>query len=153
MKIINLKEKDAFLNEYIELCNSQWGTEKTEKEMNKYIKEKKKRILSDDKVISILGLINNNSLIGFVSLLKNDGPNRQDLTPWYATMYIKKEYRNKGYSKILNNAIIDEASKLGYNKIYLKTDLTNYYEKFGAIFMEQLKNKEKLYYFDLNKFQ
>lgn len=63
-------------------------------------------------------------------------------------MYVKKEYRNKGYSKILNNAIINEAKKLGYKKIYLKTDLINYYEKFGAKFMEKL-TKENLYYIDL----
>lgn len=64
-------------------------------------------------------------------------------------MYVKKEYRGKGYSKILNNAIIEEAKKLGYNKIYLKSDLINYYEKFGAIFIQKLHKDEKLYYMNI----
>ena len=72
-----------------------------------------------------------------------------DLTPWYATMYVKKEYRHKEYSKILNNELLKEAKKLGYSKVYLKSDLINYYEKFGAKYIETLNNGEKLYYIDL----
>ena len=102
-------------------------------------------------MISILGLIdNNNRLVGFISLFKYDGDYRRDLTPWYATIYVKKEYRGRGYSKKLNDAILKEASALGYTKVYLKTELENYYEKFGAIFMENLNNEEKLYYIPLN---
>ena len=72
-----------------------------------------------------------------------------NISPWYATMYVLKEYRSKGYSKILNNAILNEAKLLGYKKIYLKTELVNYYEKFGAIYIENLNDKEKLYYIEL----
>lgn len=151
MEIINIKENNQFLDEYIHLCSLEWETQKTKEQMKKYISGKKKRILNDDKVISILGLIDNNTMLGFISLFKYDGPYRQDLTPWYATMYVKKEYRNRGYSKILNDAILKEASNLGYNKVYLKTDLIDYYEKFGAKFIEKLDNGEFLYYIDLEK--
>ena len=91
----------------------------------------------------------NDKLVGFISMFETDGEERQDLKPWYATMYVKKEYRGKGYSKILNEAILKEAKNRGFNKIYLKSDLLNYYEKFGAIYMEDLSNGEKLYYIDL----
>lgn len=151
MEIINIKQNNKYLDEYIELCCVEWGKTRSNEEMKEYIEEKKKRIINEDKVISILGLINNNNLIGFISLFKYDGDERRDLTPWYATMYVKDEYRGKGYSKILNDAILDEAFKLGYKKIYLKTDLVNYYEKFGAIYVEKLNNGESLYYIDLVK--
>ena len=117
--------------------------------MKKYIEEKRKKIINEDKVISVLGLIDNDILIGFISLFKYDGDERRDLTPWYATMYVKKEYRGKGYSKILNNAILEEAKKIGFDKIYLKTDLINYYEKYGAKYIGKLSNGESLYYIDL----
>ena len=64
-------------------------------------------------------------------------------------MYVNDNYRSKGYSKILNKAILEEASSLGYDKVYLKSDLVNYYEKFGAKYIEDLSNGEKLYYIDL----
>ena len=149
MDIISIKENDRFLEEYIKLCSEEWSFPKTKEEMQKYIEQKKKRILDEDKVISILGLNEDDTLIGFISLFKYDGDERRDLTPWYATICVKKEYRGKGYSKILNDAILKEASRLGYDKVYLKSDLVNYYEKFGAKYIEKLNNGESLYYIDL----
>lgn len=149
MEIVNIKENSEYLSEYIELCSYEWGSKKTKLEMQKYVEEKRKSILNDEKVISILGLVDNNNLIGFISLFKYDGEDRKDLTPWYATMYVKKEYRNRGYSKLLNDAILKETVKLGYKKVYLKTELENYYEKFGAIYVGKLNEFEKLYYFEL----
>ena len=147
MEIINILKNDKYLDEYIRLCYETWG--KKDKEINTYIKEKRERILKEDKIISIIGLIDNNIMLGFISLFKYDGIEKHDLTPWYATMYVKKEYRNNGYSKILNEAILKEAKRLGYNRVYLKTDLVNYYEKFNAKYIENLSNKEKLYYIDI----
>ena len=64
------------------------------------------KIKNDDNVINISGLIDNKKLIGFISLFKHDTDEVKDLTPWYATMYVKKEYREKGYLKLLNDEII-----------------------------------------------
>lgn len=149
MKIKNIMDDIKDLEEYAKICQVTWGDKKTDEELKKYTKEKVKRILEEDKVISILGLLDNDKLIGFISLFKYDGDEMKNLTPWYATMYVKEEYRNKGYSKILNDAILNEAKKKGYNRIYLKSNLINYYEKFGAKYIITLNNKEKLYYIDL----
>ena len=56
-----------------------------------------------------------------------------------AMKYVKKEYRHQGYSRILHEAILNEPRKRGFSTLYLKTDLENYYEKFGAIFIKKLK--------------
>ena len=145
MKIKDIKNTN-YIDKYIKLCSLEWGSKSTSK---KYILKKKKEILCSDKVISILGLIDDNTLIGFISLFKYEGDFRRDLTPWYATMYVKEEYRGKGYSKILNNALLKETKKFGYSKIYLKSELVNYYEKFGAKYMDKLNDKENLFYIEL----
>lgn len=142
---INLKDSKKYLEDYVRLCSLEWGSPKSDDE----VKEKVSSILSGDKVISVLGLVDDDTLIGFISLFKYDGDERRDLSPWYATMYVKSEFRGKGYSKLLNDAIINEARNLGYSKIYLKTDLVNYYEKFGAKYLEDLECGEKLYYIEL----
>lgn len=147
MEIIDVKQSDNLIDEYIKICNLEWGLNR--ENMEDYIKIKRNEIINGNKVLSILGLIDNNILIGFVSLFRYDGNERRDLTPWYATMYVKDEYRNHGYSKMLNDAILNEASLLGYNRVYLKTHLINYYEKFGAKFIHKLDNGEILYYIDL----
>ena len=64
-------------------------------------------------------------------------------------MYVKEDYRGKGYSKILNDAILKEAKSRKFSTLYLKTNLENYYEKFGAIFIKKLKSGERLYKFEI----
>ena len=94
-------------------------------------------------------LLEGTELIGFISIFPNDCEEEKDLSPWYATMYVKEEYRNRGYSRILNDAILREAKNRGFKTVYLKTDKENYYDKFGAIFIKRLKSNEKLYKFEL----
>lgn len=147
MKIINIKNNTKYLKEYITLCYLEWSEK--EKKLTEYIDYKLRKLKIENNIILILGLVNHNELVGFISLLKKDGDCEVKLTPWYATMYVKKEYRGRGYSRILNDALLEKSKKLGYTKVYLKSNLINYYEKFGAIYIKKLENGESLYYIDL----
>ena len=152
MKIFDIKEKEGYLREVAELTQNEWGSKelsKEEYEEKVNLKINKIKSLWDDIRYCKLLLLEDETLIGFISMFPTDGDERQDLTPWYATMYVKKEYRGKGYSKFLNDAILAEARKRGFEKLYLKSELVNYYEKFGAKYIETLNNGEKLYYIDL----
>lgn len=147
MKIINITNNTRYLKEYIALCYLEWSEK--EKELTEYIDYKLRKLKIENNIILILGLVDHNKLVGFISLLKKDGDCEVKLTPWYATMYVKKEYRGRGYSRILNDALLEKSKRLGYTKVYLKSNLINYYEKFGAIYIKKLENGESLYYIDL----
>ena len=152
LKICNIKDKPEFLREVAILTQEEWGrktnsNEEFEEKINKKIYIIVRNF--DNPLYCKLILLKEELLLGFISIFPTDGEERKDLSPWYATMYVKKEFRGNGYSKILNNAILQEAKKRGFKKIYLKTDLINYYEKFGAKFLDILNNGEKLYCFEL----
>ena len=152
LKIYNIKEKQEYLKEVVTLTRLEWGNKNDSKEeFERKVKEKINVIKNsfDNPYFSKLILLDDDNLVGFISLFEKDCDERLDLKPWYATMYVKKEYRGKGYSRILNDAILKEAKNKGFKKVYLKTDLVNYYEKFGAVYMERLNNGEKLYYIDI----
>lgn len=152
LKICNIKENQEYLREVAELTEKEWGSKiNSEEEFEAKINKKISKIFNNfnNPLYCKLLLLDDDILIGFISIFPTDGDERNDLSPWYATMYVKKEFRGKGYSKILNNAILEEAKKRGFKKLYLKTDLINYYEKFGAVFLENLSNGEKLYYFSI----
>lgn len=151
MKIYNIKDKLEYLEEVAILTQLEWGMPCSESEFNDKIIKKINKIKSylDKPNYFKLILLDDDKLVGFISLFPTDGDEYQNLTPWYATMYVKEEYRGKGYSKILNDALLKEAKNRGFEKVYLKSDLINYYEKFGAIYMNDLKTKEKLYYIKL----
>ena len=150
MKIYNLKDKLNYLDEVAKLEYEEWADNKEENKQER-IKRKKEKIFNalNNKSFCKLILIDNNELIGFVSIFPKDCEEEKELTPWYATMYVKEEYRNNGYSRILNNAILKEAQSRRFTTVYLKTNLENYYEKFGAIFIKKLKSGEYLYKFEL----
>ena len=153
LKIYNIKDKQEYLREVAILTQLEWGKNNLSKEeFESKIDKKVQKIKNsfENKYYCKLILLDDNKLIGFISIFPTDGEDRQDLSPWYATMYVKKEFRGKGYSKILNSAIIEEAKKRKIKRLYLKTELNNYYEKFGAKFIEVLSNGEKLYYIDID---
>ena len=149
MEIYDLKEKQEFLYEVMELELTEWGSfddvnkaDKIKKKIDKYLK------YVDDIDFCKLILVDNNNLIGFISMFPYDG--NDEFYPWYATMFVKKEYRGLGYSKVLNDAILEVAKKRGFKELYLKTELINYYEKFGAKFVSNLNEKERILKFELN---
>lgn len=150
MEIYNLQNKIEYLDEVARLEYEEWADNKDENKQERI--ERKKIKISNmfiDKSFCKLILLDKDILVGFISLFPNDGEEENDLTPWYATMYVKKEYRNKGCSRILHNAILEEAKNRGFTIFYLKTELNNYYEKFGAIFIKVLNSGEKLYKIEL----
>ena len=153
LKIYNIKDKQEYLREVAMLTQLEWGKnniskEEFENKVDKKIEKIKNSFEKKDYCKLIL--LDDNKLVGFISIFPTDGEERKDLSPWYATMYVKKEFRGKGYSKILNSAILEEAKNRKIKRLYLKTELNNYYEKFGAKFIEVLSNGEKLYYIDID---
>ena len=150
MKIYNLKNKLEYLDEVAKLEYEEWADNKEENKQERIEKKKEKiRKMFICESFCKLILVDKDDLIGFISIFPNDCEEEKDLTPWYATMYVKKEYRNHGYSRILNDAILHEAKARGFATLYLKTNLKNYYDKFGAIFIKRLKSNEYLYKFEL----
>ena len=152
LKIYNIKDKQEYLKEVANLTQKEWGSKTNSiKEFNEKINKKINKIVSNfnNPNYCKLILLQDNTLVGFISIFPHDCDEKPDLSPWYATMYVKEEFRGNGYSKLLNDAILREAKARGFTKIYLKTNLIKYYEKFGANYIETLKSEKKLYSFNL----
>lgn len=150
MEIFDLKEKTEYIKEVMELEYFEWA-ESPEEDKCRRLEKKTKKFYDnvDDIYFCKLILLDNDKLVGFISIFPYDCDECPDLKPWYATMYVKKEYRGKGYSRLLNDAILKEAKGRGIKEIYLKTTLKNYYEKFGAIPIKEINNDEKLLKFEV----
>lgn len=72
---------------------------------------------------------------GTVSLLRADLFSRQDLYPWMADLFVPPEYRSRGIGSALQDFVLAEAKRLGFDEIYLYTPLKGYYEKKGWEFV------------------
>lgn len=152
LKIYNIKDKMEYIDEVAVLTQKEWGQKNlSDDEFKIKVDKSINRIKNnlENPYYCKLVLLDGDVLVGFISIFETDGDERLDLKPWYATMYVKKEFRGNGYSKLLNDAILNEARNRGFSRLYLKSDLVNYYEKFGAKYIEDLSNGEKLYYIEL----
>ncbi len=93
LKIYNLKDKIKYINEVCILTQNEWGKSvKSKDEFDRKIKKKEKKIIDnlDNKSYCKLILLNDDKLVGFISIFPNDCDDFLNLTPWYATMYVKK---------------------------------------------------------------
>lgn len=146
LKICDLIDNLKYIEEVAILEYNEWA-DNPNKNYEIRIKnkiEKMKKQLENREIYKLI-LLDDDILVGFISIFEKDSDELKYLTPWYSTMYVKKEYRGKGYSRILNNEIIKKAKSLNMKYLYLKTELKNYYEKFGAIYIKNINDKERLY--------
>ncbi len=74
-------------------------------------------------------------IIGGLGVIENDFHDRRDLTPNVCAVYTEPAYRCRGIAgKLLNMAVEDMRSK-GVTPLYLVTDHTGFYERYGWEFL------------------
>jgi len=132
--IVNLADDTKHIEEV-----SLWSWEEWSKAGGKTLEEvvfRTRHSICKDKVPQVYIAKLGEELVGTVSLWHNDLSSRQDLTPWLASLYIKKEYRGKGLGTLLQQKCIEVTKELGYNNLYLITDHENYYERTGWVFLD-----------------
>lgn len=70
-------------------------------------------------------------IIGGCGVIKNDFHDRKDLSPNLCALFVELEYRGNGIAgRLLDHACRDMKSK-GINTLYLITDHTSFYERYG----------------------
>ena len=79
--------------------------------------------------------LDNDIPVGMCSLRENDGI-RPDLTPWLGSLVVDPKYQKQGIGKMLIDATVGKAKKLGFENIYLfaiDSNIPQYYERLGWI--------------------
>ena len=90
----------------------------------------------------------NSTPVGCCVICKNDIKGYPKLNPNLACVCVDKQFRGKGYSVLLMEKANEIFRSLNLKKAYLKTNLNNFYDKFGWEYVKDIKIKgqvEKLY--------
>ena len=89
-------------------------------------------------------------IIGGLGIIENDFHDRKDLSPNVCAVYTEEAFRGKGIAgRLLDMAVDDMASK-GVTTLYLVTNHTGFYERYGWEFLCMVQgdgepNLSKLY--------
>ena len=87
--------------------------------------------------LSLIALVDG-ELAGTVNLIDNDDRKRAHLHPWLAAMVVVKKHRGQGIGTKLVQALLAEATRLGYERVYFGTDGPGFYARLGAQLHEQV---------------
>jgi GNAT superfamily N-acetyltransferase len=78
-------------------------------------------------------------LLGTASLITSDLPERPELSPWLASVYVLPRYRRTGIATALIGRVLAQASWLGMEQVHLHTATkVDFYRRLGWVEREQL---------------
>ena len=70
-------------------------------------------------------------IIGGMGVIENDFHDRKDLTPNVCAVYTEEAYRGQGIAGQLLNMVVEDMRSKGISPLYLVTDHSGFYERYG----------------------
>ena len=70
-------------------------------------------------------------IVGGLGVIENDFHNRKDLTPNVCAVYVEEAHRKQGVAGRLLNLAVEDLRTRGISPVYLVTDHTGFYERYG----------------------
>ena len=80
-------------------------------------------------------VVRGNRIIAGCGVIENDFHERKDLTPNVCAVYVDEKYRNQGIAGFMLQYVCDDMSAMGVDTLYLITDHTGFYERYGWQFL------------------
>ena len=74
-------------------------------------------------------------IVAGMGVIENDFHDRKDLTPNICAVYTEEEYRGRGIAGKLLNMAVEDCRQKGISPVYLLTDHTGFYERYGWEFL------------------
>lgn len=82
-------------------------------------------------------------IVGGLGVIENDFHARKDLTPNVCAVYTEAEHRGKGIAGRLLCMAVDELRAKGISPVYLLTDHTGFYERYGWEFLCMVQGNDE----------
>lgn len=70
-----------------------------------------------------------------MGVIENDFHDRKDLAPNVCAVYTEEKYRDKGIAGKLLNMVVEDMKEKGVSPLYLITEHTSFYERYGWEFL------------------
>ena len=70
-------------------------------------------------------------IVGGLGVIENDFHLRRDLTPNVCAVYVEEDCRKRGLAGLLLNHVCSEYRAMGVDTLYLATEHTSFYERYG----------------------
>ena len=130
MEIVSLRERPELLERATDYFVARWANEQSRAV---YVDCLSASLKTVSPLPQWYLLLDGDKTAGGAGLITNDFVSRMDLWPWVAARYVEPEYRCHGWGKKLLERAENDARASGYPAVYLVTDHTAYYERYGYV--------------------
>lgn len=79
--------------------------------------------------------LDGDKIVGGMGVIENDFHDRKDLSPNICAVFTEEAYRCKGIAGHLLNMTVNDLRSAGITPVYLVTDHTGFYERYGWEFL------------------
>ena len=79
--------------------------------------------------------LDGDKIVGGLGVIENDFHDRTDLAPNVCAVYTEESHRNRGIAGALLNMAVEDQRAHGVSPVYLVTDHTGFYERYGWEFL------------------
>ena len=125
IQYITLREKPELMNTAAEWFHSKWGVPK-----EAYL-ECMQAYLSGETELGWYLCLDGEKIVGGMGAIENDFHDRKDLSPNVCAVYTEDSHRKMGIAGELSNMTVEDLRSKGISPVYLVTDHTNFYERYG----------------------
>ncbi len=133
-EILSIKDRPEFICTAAEWFSGKWNVD-----ISAYIQSMNEAVSSSDGVPDWFVIMDEGKIIAGLGVIENDFHERTDLAPNICAVYVEEDYRNRGIAgKILEHAV-EKLTKSGISPVYLLTDHTSFYERYGWKFFTDVK--------------
>ena len=110
---------------------AQWFHEKWKIPQEAYQESMEECLAGKNPVPQWYMAMEDDKIIGGLGVIENDFHDRKDLTPNVCAVYTEKEKRGNGIAGALLHVVCADMKEKGIDTLYLLTDHTSFYERYG----------------------
>ena len=129
LRYIDLKEMPSLTDRAAEWFHGKWGIPK-----EAYL-ACMEAYLHGETALGWFLCLDGNRIAAGLGVIENDFHDRKDLTPNVCAVYTEEAYRGRGIAGQLLHAAVEDCRQKGISPVYLVTDHTGFYERYGWEFL------------------
>ncbi len=145
-EIVNLREHPEWKQEAAAWFHDKWGVP-----LRAYL-DSMDRCLRNEGAVPQWYLARTDRIVGGLGVIENDFHDRKDLTPNVCAVYVEEDCRCRGIAGRLLDHVCRDMADRGISTLYLLTDHTSFYERYGWTFLcmaqgDGESEPSRMYYF------
>ena len=130
MRIVSINDCPALLEEAV-----RWFAERWHIPAEAYRDSMTDGLADADGIPKWYLALDGEKIIGGCGIIANDFHDRPDLTPNLCALWVDEPYRCRGIAGELLACAVRDAGRMGFGKLYLVTDHTSFYERYGWAYL------------------